>query len=274
MRTATGQTAAPRRLHALAALVLAAAVAGCATPAGSGSPTVAAEQDLVAPPAYAVRTAGRITLDGRFDEPAWADAPTVEMGFSPSLRRASRLVGHAKFLWDDTCLYVALWAEDEDIFSHFTQRDDPLWNEDVLELFLKPRPDHLGYYEFQFNPRGAVFDAFWPSRGRLSEALHAAVWNSHADVAVTIDGTLNAWNDRDRLWQAEVRIPWADFAEVRGTTGPPAAGEQWRCTATVYDFSAYHDERYLAASAPLKYSFHQYEYWGPLTFVTEAPKQP
>ena len=47
-----------------------------------------------------------------------------------------------------------------------------LWTNDVFELFFRPDADKPGYYEFQVNAAGTVFDAFFPKRRfrRLPEA--------------------------------------------------------------------------------------------------------
>ncbi len=42
----------------------------------------------------------------------------------------------------------------------FTKRDDPLWEEDVVEVFIDPFGDLNCYFEFEVNPLNAVLDVF------------------------------------------------------------------------------------------------------------------
>ena len=39
-----------------------------------------------------------------------------------------------------------------------TNRDDPLYNEEVVEAFVAPEDTHH-YYEFNLSPRNVVFDS-------------------------------------------------------------------------------------------------------------------
>ena len=60
-----------------------------------------------------------------------------------------------RLLWDDRALYVAYDAEDGDITAHYTQRDDPTYRDDALEIFVNPDPrQEAVYYGFEVNARG------------------------------------------------------------------------------------------------------------------------
>ncbi len=68
----------------------------------------------------------------------------------------------AYLVWDDDALYYAGSMTDAELRSFGTKRNDHLWNGDVFELFLKPDEERPEYYEFQANPRGAVFEVLFP----------------------------------------------------------------------------------------------------------------
>ncbi|MDX1583861.1 MAG: carbohydrate-binding family 9-like protein [Thermoanaerobaculia bacterium] len=55
-------------------------------------------------------------------------------------------------------LFVSFSMEDEGIVASRYERDDDLWKEDVVEIFLAPR-DLEHYFELEVNPLGTLFDA-------------------------------------------------------------------------------------------------------------------
>ena len=51
-------------------------------------------------------------------------------------------------LWDDKYLYVGVYFEDHDAWATYTQEDDKLWEEEVLEIFIDAdKGNYSNYYE-------------------------------------------------------------------------------------------------------------------------------
>ena len=180
-------------------------------------------------PTYVIRKAsGPIVIDGVADEDSWKNSP-----MSPNFTDAEggRAVGGktvARLLWDDEYLYAFVQAEDRDVFSQFQSRDDTLWKEVGIELFIDADKNQRGYIELQVNPNNAHFDAWFPrNRGQK----HHFEWNSNMKSAVTVHGTADKRSDRDQGWDVEIAIPLAD---VKGgdaamkVTLPPSVGDTWR----------------------------------------------
>ena len=110
------------------------------------------------------------------------------------------------FLCDKTNFYVAIVAKDNDVQSTYKGRDQRLWEEDVLELFIKPNFSSSVYYEFQFSPTNQVFDAYWSKRGEMGKLKEATSWNSNLRSAVHIDGTLNQSKDKNTNTKKTISI--------------------------------------------------------------------
>ena len=108
----------------------------------------AAEADPI--PCYL--TSDPIEIDGRPDEAAWERAPEIPLRFDGVGNPVSPTRASARFLWDGKELFVAMTAQDRDVGSTLTGRDARLWEEDVLELFIKPLESSPLYYEFEFSP--------------------------------------------------------------------------------------------------------------------------
>ena len=135
----------------------------------------------------------------------------------------------------------------------------------MIELFLKPSPDRLCYYEFQVNPLNTPLELFFPSRGAGGYERFAPLTRLGLQTAVTLDGTLNHWEDEDRGWTAEWRIPWSAFKAVGGR---PKGGDVWRFAACRYDYSK--ELERVETSSTSNPGFHNYESYAELRFVDRA----
>src|SRR5262249_3741548 len=110
--------------------------------------------------------AGRIVIDGKADEPAWAAAEVVAKFTTPWLKVEPIGVTpwKARVLWDRQYIYFQADMVDGDLYGEMTEHDAATWENDVFELFVKPEVDRPQYYEFQVNPANTRFDMFIPER--------------------------------------------------------------------------------------------------------------
>ena len=110
-------------------------------------------------PRYEVhRAPTRITIDGKPDEKAWAAAPAVELIFPWEAQTGAKQKTTARLLWDDDFLYVSYECADTDIVAQYTERDDPTYKDDTVEIFINPEA-HTDRNLFRAGdecPRGAL----------------------------------------------------------------------------------------------------------------------
>ena len=104
-------------------------------------------------------------------------------------------------------LLVRFDARDEDVVATLTRRDDSLWTEDVVEVFLSTDPAEPAgvYYEFEANPLGALFDARVDSPEGRRETMRV-------DVSWNCAGYSARVRRRPGLWSALLTIPLAPIA--------------------------------------------------------------
>lgn len=222
-----------------------------------------------AAPEHEIRWASEpITIDGKADEKIWESAQVFEkfrLSWLPEPRDALTKT-KAKMLWDRDFVYFFAEMEDADLYADETEHDGNLWENDVFELFFKPSKNHAGYYEFQVNPAGAILDVFYPRRDAGGFKRFVDDMEFHIDAKVQLDGTLNHWEDTDKGWSCEGRIPWTDFVK---TGGRPAPDEVWLFTLCRYDYSVdLPGGRDSSALAPIsKYNFHRWEDYLPVKFI-------
>ncbi|AEI66060.1 carbohydrate-binding family 9-like protein [Corallococcus macrosporus] len=184
-----------------------------------GPPLGGAAQEL---PEYTVpRVSQAPTIDGVLDDAAWKQARPVVLrrsfdGSAPRLRTEARLVHDGAFL------YVAFDLDDPDVWGTLRERDDPIYEEEVVEIFLDANADGRTYNELQVSPHNVIFDAYFPARRQGMDRS----WDSGMTSAVKVRGTLDDASDRDEGWSVELRIPFDRLAEVPHL--PPRPGDRWR----------------------------------------------
>lgn len=173
---------------------------------------------------YAVRLvpSAAITLDGRADEPAWAQA-SVEKGFTFPWKTIPAPPTEFRALCDERYLYLHFRARDEDVVVLDQLRDEEdAVLEDRVELYFAADDKLHDYYCIEIDSRGRVFDY----RGRYYRQLDPA-WN--------LKGIEAKGAPLPEGYEIEARIPLASLQAM----GLPSllAGERVRCGLYRAEFS-------------------------------------
>jgi hypothetical protein len=124
----------------------------------------------------------------------------------------------ARACWSTAALHVQFECDDRDVWGTHTRRDDPLYEEEVVEVFLAPgSEDPIEYYEFEVSPAGVLFDArvFNPE----SDRTHLRVDRSWDCAEI---GWAAARHPRRPGWLAHLVLPFESLAP--GRERPPV----WR----------------------------------------------
>jgi hypothetical protein len=211
------------------------------------------------------RVTAPIRINGVIDDIAWDKAQTITHFNVFWQKRKAKTATTARLLWDDRYLYFCAEMEDHDLFALVKEHNGMTWEDDVFELFFKPSAEKLAYYEFQVNPLNTQLELFFPSRGAGGYRRFAAFGKLGMESAVKLRGTLNKFDDRDKGWTVEGRIPWKVF---NPTGGRPKPGDKWKFALCRYDYSVTLERPETSSSAPLTVpDFHRYEDYGDLVFV-------
>jgi len=183
-------------------------------------------------------------------------------GCTPTpLRRATdgappRLATSVAAYHDEEFLTVLFLCQDDGIVASYLGHDDPLWQEDVVEIFIAPSGT-TPYFEIEVNPLGTLFDARIDSPDGVRTTMKT-------DLSWTCPGLLAILRREDqKTWDVVVRLPFAPFG------GRPADGATWRANFFRIDRSdGYGDE--FSAWQPTKKNppdFHVAAAFGLLRFV-------
>lgn len=220
----------------------------------------------IVPGSYTARRATSPALpDGRAASPAWANAPRSPRFVDMLTGDPAPLDTSASILWDDKALYIAFWAQEPNLTASMTERDDLLFYENDLEIFIDGGD---AYYELEFNALGTIYEVFYIWRDAYTrgskwdvprfDVHHPRVHSFGGDyvpgpktfwtgnhprgtrwtyldydlpglqVHVHADGTINDPKTLDRGWSAEIVIPWSGLADLaNGRSLPPKPGDTW-----------------------------------------------
>lgn len=219
----------------------------------------------------AVKAAKPVKPDGVLDEEVWKKAPTTGAFVNTMNGSPVPLKTEAQVAWDDKNLYVAFQCADEDVWSDLKKRDDKLWTQEAVELFIDANRDGDDYIELQVNPNGAIFDSYLPKYRKNEND-----WNSKLKAAVKVDGTLNKREDKDKGWTVEIAIPWDDV-KGRGKAElklPPQPGDMFKVNFFRMDLPKGQPQQASAWSPPMVGDFHKLDRFGELAFADEEGKLP
>lgn len=181
------------------------------------------------------------------------------------LRRATdaavpRLPTTVRAWFDAKRLTVLFNATDDFVHAHHREHDAPLYEQDVVEVFLAPE-SLTRYFELEVSPIGTVFDAAVdsPDRSRATmrvdrswtcEGLFAAVRKvTKPGGEISIDTVM--------------RIPFAALGRAT-----PADGETWRANFFRIDRHPAHGDEFSAwqPARRVPADFHVPDAFGALTF--------
>jgi hypothetical protein len=174
----------------------------------------------------AIKTGTPPVIDGHVDDPAWQNAEAVWLKENRSGEEVgdSRLSTRVMTCYDDSLLYIAFVCNDPDIWSNYTQRDDYLWKEEAVEVFIDTDDDPDTYVEIEVSPANILFDSYIVDPVNIDIPATAAFDLPGIRTAVFVDGTLTARDDTDKSWTVEIAVPFRDLATERNKTpGPDSA---------------------------------------------------
>lgn len=200
-------------------------------------------------------------IDGRLDDNVWTKAEIMSQFRLSSGKATAQYKTEVRMLYDRDNLYIGFVAFDQDIWSSMREHDEPICEEEVVEVFIDEDSSGSGYIELEINCLNTIFDLYI-----LPEGKATSKWNIKGlERAMTVDGTVNNSLDVDNSWSGEIRIPFINF--VSAPRIPPQAGESWRINVYRIERNQTGDE-YSAWSPTYTPTpnFHKPEWFGIVIF--------
>ena len=151
-------------------------------------------------------------VDGKLDDPCWQKGSWLEFRLLDGNPEKPKHATRAKLAATAETLYVAFrCAEPTPVVSRQRARDTNVWEDDSVELFLRPGPEPArDYHHVIVNPHGSTLDDVGGEKG----------WDPEVAVA-TAKG--------EGEWVVELAIP---FSELKLPKDKAALAGPWRLNLT------------------------------------------
>ncbi|MCK5442032.1 MAG: carbohydrate-binding family 9-like protein [Maribacter sp.] len=156
-------------------------------------------------------------IDGNLDDVVWGLAKPIVLKDNRTGTRVSdpHLLTNVKACYDNDNLYLAFSCKDPDIWTSFTQRDEHLWTEEAIEVFIDVDEEPENYVEIEVSPANILFDSYIVDPQNIDVAATARLNLPGIRTAVMVNGSLNKRDDIDDSWTVELAIPFTDLITAR-----------------------------------------------------------
>ncbi len=114
--------------------------------------------------------------------------------------------------WNEEALYIQFECSDDYVVADLTQRDDPLYDQDVVEVFIDEEGMGKRYLELEFSPLNVVFDA------KVENKDGKVIVNTDWDADGLETDVFTEGNKRIYL----IKLPFSNFEKT------PEEGTEWR----------------------------------------------
>ncbi|WP_282038109.1 carbohydrate-binding family 9-like protein [Saccharicrinis aurantiacus] len=229
---------------------------------------------------------GDIVINGDINKPEWQDAQWTNLFVD--------IEGHdihkpyfetmAKMLWNDDFLYFAFYIEEEHIWATIKDRDEVIFHDNDIEIFIDANGDTHNYIELELNALNTAWDLYLAKPYREAGPVINEYDIKGLQSAIKINGTLNNPNDKDDSWTVEVAIPWESIISTNTPKRLPVHGENMRINFSRVQWESevingtYHKKkhpntgRFLPENnwvwSPIgAIDMHRPELWGMVTFL-------
>lgn len=218
------------------------------------------EDGIMEQPVYICRRAG---IDGSRILPlpasVWEDAEEVVLKQTAN-GSPPRLETWVKAIWNDWGMYVRYECEDDQLMASYVNRDDPIYQEDVVELFVSVDRRLEAYAEFEFSPKRVLFDGL--VRNDLQGGIQVDTSWDCAGLDCHVDNRL-----RERRIVYEIAVPFAPLYD--GAAPDSMLGQEWLGNFYRIDRSPEQGDEFTAWSPTIQVSFHTPQRFGRIVFAAE-----
>lgn len=201
----------------------------------------------------------RFDANDFLDESIWREINTVDLVRNDGAKLPSDLSTKAQSCWDDKSLYIRFSCNDPYIWATMKGAEQPLWEEEVVEVFIDPDKDGKNYIELEVNPLNNILTLLIPDGEQKTN------WRDNAKFKLKNLKTNVVKSNSS--WMADIIIPFENFS--RQVNVPPKEGDVWNLN--LYRIERPDKERpedciLIAWSPTFKDTFHDPRSFGEIVF--------
>ena len=152
------------------------------------------------------KTDAKIKIDGQLNEGAWNNANKAYLFAAGKGQSAPEQPTEFMALWDEKNLYVSMVMSDSNIASKYEKKSEQLWRQDSVQVIFNKDNDLEDYHLIHITP-AAVSSALYYKQMWTK----GVEWKIKTKIGVSVDGTLNKPDDKDKGWTTEAAIPLKDI---------------------------------------------------------------
>lgn len=210
---------------------------------------------------YDVYTCRHIGKNGKQQLPLpqemWEQATGVKLGDTVD-GSEPRMNTTVQSVWNDWGVYIRFYCEDDHIHATLTNRDDPLYTEDVVELFISPDQKREHYAEFVFSPKNIQYDAMINNNLQGKVEVDPSWDCPELDSFVSIEEGLTVY---------EIGIPLEAMQQIGGAIPQPGIETSWLINFYRIDHAKNGETAYSAWSPTGAVNYHRPWKFGTIIFV-------
>lgn len=156
--------------------------------------------------------------------------------------------------WSSAYLHIRYECSDSFARSTFTKRDEPLYEQDVVELFIDEAGDGRRYIELEISPHNVVFDALISHDGEYRVTETDLTWQLDG-----LESSVEPLDESKRVYT--IHIPIGNFQRKI------EPGLSWRVNFYRIDEDRDGVREYQAWQATKAVNFHLPRQFGRLVFI-------
>ena len=205
-----------------------------------------------------------VVLDGKLEESIYDSGNGVYLknSMNSKVNLDQDYISSATVFHDEEYLYIGFRCLDKDIHSSFSKRDEHLWKEEAVEVFIDVDESPNDYFEFEVSPRNVIYDSYIVDPVNIDVAETLKYNMKGIKTAVHVAGTVNKRKDEDQYWTVEIALPLKEL--VADYHPDKLSSYQW--DINFYRINADESEMKYMAWSPTEGSFHQPTKFGKIIF--------
>lgn len=217
------------------------------------------------PTIKSLKTKSPIIIDGKLDEEIYRSKQAgvfLKNSMTKDPIYENDYSTYVQAFHDDSYLYLAYTCNDQDIHSSFSKRDEHLWEEEAVEVFIDVDNQPNDYVEIEVSPKNILYDSFIVDPLNIDVPATKKYNIKKILTEVSVNGTTRNRKDKDILWTVEVAIP---FEELMPDYKPELLGTyKWKIN--FYRINRDSSPLKFMAWSPTEGSFHKPEKFGTIIF--------
>jgi len=167
------------------------------------------------PQIIASSTDNDMIIDGLLTELVWQKTQTAILreNKTGNFVTDSTHLTQVKTAYNEDYIYIAFICNDPDIWGNFIDRDQHLWTEEAVEVFIDTDTISNTYVEIEVSPKNVLFDSYIVDPVNIDIAATKEFDLISIETAVEVDGSFDNENDRDYQWTVEIAIPIKELVD-------------------------------------------------------------